>query len=595
MPETNQKIEPTLRAALDATTEELAQSPELATGFTPSTRTWEVILRHTGTAEDLIATLPDAHITPLLGNYAIARLPQEQIDTIAALPQIIYIEKPKRLFFEVQQARAASCITSLQNTNPTAFTGQGVLVAVIDSGIDYAHPDFRNDDGTSRIMYLWDQTIPQTTTSPTSFPTKSESSLLSPNTPGTLYDNTLLNQALASPTIAQRQEICPSIDISGHGTHVAGIAAGNGRASDGIFRGVAYEADLLIVKLGASDPLGFPNTSQLMMAVDFCIRISIELQKPLAINLSFGNTYGSHSGTSLLETYLDTAAQSGQICIAAGSGNEGASAGHTGGRLSPNSSTNVQFIISEFLQNLSIQIWKNYWDEMLFSITSPAGQSITFSSTPGAWRYTLEHTELYLYIGEPSPYNIFQEIYIDFLPQSTYLDAGIWTILIQGQKITDGIWDMWMPASAVRGTATQFLLPTADTTLTIPSTSGRLITVGAYDSNRLTGAPFSGRGYTWNLNQVKPDLVAPGVDITSCAPGGGYAMRTGTSMAAPFVTGSCAALMQWGILLGNDLFLYGDKVKAHLIRGARPLPFAESYPNPEIGWGALCLRDSVTI
>lgn len=99
-----------------------------------------------------------------------------------------------------------------------------------------------------------------------------------------------------------------------------------------------------------------------------------------------------------------------------------------------------------------------------------------------------------------------------------------------------------------------------------------------YDSSTNTLAPFSGRGYTWNTGQVKPDLVAPGVDITSCAVGGGYESRSGTSMAAPFVSGSCALLMQWGILQNNDPFLYGEKMKAYLIRGARQLPFSVSYP-----------------
>lgn len=586
MPETNQKIEPLLRAAIDATSGELSMSPELSTGFTPAGRIWEVILRYTGSADSLAKTLSAFPVTFLLGSYAIARIPQAQIDAVAALPEIIYIEKPKRLFFEIWRAKTSSCISSLQSgSNATDFTGRGVLVAIIDSGIDYMHPDFRNEDGTSRIRFLWDQTIPADPANGTSPP---EGYFL-----GTLYDNDLINSALMADTAAERQAICPSIDLSGHGTHVAGIAAGNGRASDGIYRGIAYESELIIVKLGSPDPLGFPSTSQLMMAVDFCIRQSTALQMPLAVNLSFGNTYGSHSGTSLLETYLDNAAQLGQVCISVGSGNEGTGAGHTGGTLSNYSSASMQFAISDYQQNLSIQIWKNYWDEMTFYISGPRQGRVTLPSTPGAWRFPIGSTQLYIYVGEPSPYNIYQEIYVDFTPQNTYLDSGIWTISIQAQNVSDGIWAMWMPASAVRNSGTQFLLPTVDTTLTIPSTASRPITVGAYDSNRLTAAPFSGRGFLWNTRLIKPDLVAPGVDITSCAPGGGYAERTGTSMATPFVTGSCAVLMQWGIILGNDPFLYGDKMKAQLIRGARKLDFSADYPNPETGWGALCLKDSL--
>ena len=150
-----------------------------------------------------------------------------------------------------------------------------------------------------------------------------------------------------------------------------------------------------------------------------------------------------------------------------------------------------------------------------------------------------------------------------------------------------------MPSLAIRNINTAFLFPTPDTTLTIPSTASRVITVGAYDAKQNTVASFSGRGFTWDNQFVKPDLVAPGVDITSCAPGGGYVSKTGTSMATPFATGTCALLMQWGILDGNDIFLYGEKLKAYLINGAGSLPGFINYPNPQTGWGTLCANDSI--
>ncbi len=137
------------------------------------------------------------------------------------------------------------------------------------------------------------------------------------------------------------------------------------------------------------------------------------------------------------------------------------------------------------------------------------------------------------------------------------------------------------------------LFRSPDTTLTIPSTSAKVISVGAYDSNLNAYADFSGRGYTRVTNQVKPDIVAPGVGIMTAAPGGGYSARTGTSFAGPFVTGSAALMMEWGIILENDRYLYGEKVKAYLQRGAKQLPGYEMWPNPQLGWGALCLRDSL--
>lgn len=597
--ETNQKIETLFRAALDATPEEREKSSDLITGFDPVGDVWEVIVKYVGTLSSLEEKYPQVEFIELLNNYAILRVPEPLIDALVSEDTITYMEKPKRLFFEMTEGKRASCITTLQTRLPR-LTGRGTLVGFIDSGIDYAHPDFRNNDETTRISALWDQTIAANSVSRIQAngdnTTENQTATLPPpeNYPfGTLFPPEVINQALAATDPQTRFAICPSQDLSGHGTHVSGIAAGNGRASNGIYRGVAYEAELLVVKLGAPNPNGFPSTSLLMMGIDFCVRESLRRNIPLALNLSFGNTYGSHSGSSLLETYLDSVSELGRISIIVGSGNEGASNGHIGGILSNNQTETIEFSVSDYTTSLNIQLWKNYWDEFTVTITPPVGAGVTLPSIPGAWRYTFGETEVYSYNGEPTPYTPFQEIYFDFLPANTYLTSGVWTVRLTPQTIRNGRWDMWMPSSAIRNEATAFLLPTPDTTLTIPSTSVRSITVGAYDASQNTYAPFSGRGFTWNSQFVKPDIVAPGVNITSCSPGGGYEQRSGTSMATPFVTGTTSLLMQWGIIDGNDLFLYGEKMRAYLINGAKALPGFEEYPNPQTGWGALCAFDSL--
>ena len=156
----------------------------------------------------------------------------------------------------------------------------------------------------------------------------------------------------------------------------------------------------------------------------------------------------------------------------------------------------------------------------------------------------------------------------------------------------DGRFELWMPSGAQINEETGFLVSESALTLTIPSTARRPITVAAYDANTDTYASFSGRGYVC-CNQSKPDLAAPGVGILSCAPGGGYTRKSGTSMACPFVTGSAALLMQYGIISGNDSYLYGQKVKAYLIRGARRTRAFETFPNDRVGWGMLCVSDSI--
>lgn len=572
----NQKLENILNMALSATPSERSRSINLETGYLPTENKWKVIVKFSGDLSLLQNDFPDIQITILSNQYGILVIPESQIDAVANSPLITYIEKPKRLFFSTFQARQASCITVVQSASSqipgvgNGLDGNGIIVGIIDSGIDYSHPDFRNEDGTTRILELWDQTLEQVCTQED------------------------LNRALEQETESERLAICPSRDLSGHGTHVAGIAAGNGLASDGIYRGVAYRSSLLIVKLGVPDPNGFPSTTELMQAIDYCVRRAEFYGMPLALNLSFGNNYGSHSGTSLLETFINDLAGINQNCICIGTGNEGSSGGHTGSKLSNSESRRVEFAVSAYETTLNIQLWKNYVDEFRISISDPSGsRTIPIDPVPGTSRYTIGNCDLLVFYGEPAPYSRYQEIYFDFLPTVDYLEEGVWSITLTAQRIVNGIWDMWMPSSSVRSATTRFLNPTPDTTLTIPSTAMKAISVSAYDSYYNSLAAFSGRGYTWDTGQIKPDLAAPGVEINSCAPGGGYTVKSGTSMATPFVTGSAALLMQYGIVNGNDTFLYGEKVKAYLIRGARRIPVENAYPNPELGWGVLCLRDAL--
>lgn len=279
---TSQKAENLLNLALDATEEEREKSLELEVGYNPIDREWDLIIKYSGDLTP-VRELTD-QIVELLNEYAIITIRESLIDRLAALPQVEYIEKPKRLFFQVANGKRVSCINEVQDARFALF-GQGTLVAVIDSGIDYANEDFRNEDGTTRIRSLWDQSA---------VPREDQPEPPQGYVTGVEYTRERINEALAVPTEAQRRSLVPSIDISGHGTAVAGIAAGNGRASGGLYAGVAPQSELLVVKLGNPRQEGFPRTTELMQGVDYVIRKSIEYNMPLAINISFGNTYGSH-------------------------------------------------------------------------------------------------------------------------------------------------------------------------------------------------------------------------------------------------------------------------------------------------------------
>ena len=594
----NQKRENLLNLALDTPEAERERSLNLNVGYDEISRTWELIVRHRGSVKWLedAAGVPEPgiRVNELSGGYAVLRVPEAAVDAVRRLEQIEYIEKPKRLFFAVNEARTASCLLGVQpgteeglagnagNAGSFApaeaadasgglrLTGQGVLVAVIDSGIDYFHPDFRNADGTTRILYLWDQDQ------------------------GKVYTREDINEALASGSRSRALERVPSRDVSGHGTAVASIAAGNGRESRGVYRGVAFASELVVVKLGTPLPDSFPKTAQLMEALDFVTARARELGAPLAANISFGNTYGAHDGTGLLETFMDSVAVSGRFVLVAGSGNEGGGAGHTAGRLEAGGEQDVELSVAPFETGMGVQLWKSYADQFSVRLITPSGEILgPLEERLGPQTWNAGDTRILVYYGKPSPYSQSQEVYFDFIPGREYLDSGIWTFRLTPRELVTGDYNMWLPSRGILNPATRFLFPVPETTLTIPSTAARLITVGAYDDAYRAYADFSGRGYTRMTRQVKPDVAAPGVNIVAARSGGGYETVTGTSFAAPFVTGSAALLMQWGIVDGNDPFLYGEKVKAYLIRGARRFPGYAPWPNPQMGWGALCVEGSL--
>lgn len=579
----NEKLENLLNLSLEATQREREKSEELEIGYEESTNTWELIVKYSGDISHLEDLERGIIIEKLSNEYAIIRIPEDLIAEFVANPEIEFVEKPKNLYFSLVQGIRQSCVLPVRRS-PYFLEGRDVITAIIDSGIDYFHPDFRNENGSTRILALWDQTLQ---------PREGEKPPYEFRR-GVEFDREDIDRALAAGSEAEGFQIVPSRDTSGHGTHVAGIAAGNGRASAGRYTGVAPESELLVVKLGYAGENAFPRTTELMTALDYVVQKAIEYRKPIAINISIGNTYGGHSGRSLLETYIDDISNYGRNVICVGSGNEGAARGHAQGTLREGFSEEIQLAVAPYEATLSVQIWKNYADDFDISIIAPSGKKAgPLQQILGAQRFTLDGTEILLYYGEPSPYSPYQEIYISFLPVADYIDSGVWRFELIPHRIVQGNYNLWLPSQAVLSAGTGFLYPSEEITLTIPSTASRVITVSAYDAYSMQLADFSGRGYTRETNQIKPDLAAPGVNITSCAPGGGYVTASGTSMATPFVTGGAALLMQWGIIDGNDPFLYGEKLKAYLIKGARHIEAVTEYPNPEIGWGTLCVAESL--
>lgn len=590
----DQKLENILNLALETPEEEREQTESLNVGYSAETRSWELIVKYHGSLDRLREQ--NIVVEELIAGYAILTVPEALVDMVSDTPEIEYVEKPKRFYYGQTFPAGTSCFPPVTMRTPF-LNGRGVLLAVLDSGITWDLEVFRKADGSTRIRYLWDQTVSEETASMRYGKMPDEFSL------GTEYTAEEINAALQLPAL-DRYRLIPSRDLSGHGTAVAGIAAG--KSADGFYTGAAPEAELIVVKLGLPENSGgveegFPRTTEILRGVTYALRKAGQLNMPLVINLSFGNSYGSHDGSSLLERFLDNASEIGKTVICVGSGNEGAARGHFAGNITRDS--RVELAVGNYERSLNIQLWKNYSDVFRVRLQSPGGEEAELTTNIQGGKYTLrlEQTRILVYLGEPLPYAVAQEIYLEMIPVTgSYIDAGIWAIRLEPVMTVTGQYYLYLPAGNGRGDSTGFYRSTPQVTLTVPSTAAKVITVGAYDPVYDTYADFSGRGYADSTRTIgvaaagltKPDLVAPGVNILAPDVYGSFLPVTGTSFATPIVGGAAALLMEWGIVRGNDPFLYGEKVKAYLRKGARPLRGEREYPNDRVGYGKLCVAES---
>lgn len=630
----NQKRENLLNLALETGAQERARTEDLNVGFDENTRRWELIVKYHGDLEAAVSQLsPAVAVELLIAGYAILTVPEGLVDAVTGLEQIEYLEKPKRYYYSMDIG-PQDMYTGISPGDGDCFggtarnlAGRGVLILVADSGIDWKRRDFQDSRGRTRIRYLWDQSL-----SPREGEKPPEGFRI-----GAEYDAAAIDAALQESDPQKQFMMLPSIDVSGHGTAVAGIAAGFDSRTG--YRGAAPEAELLIVKLGVADALGFPRTTELMRAVAWGVNKAVSMGMPLVVNLSFGNCYGAHDGSSLIERFLDNAAEIGRTVICVGSGNEGASAGHVAGNVYAGTNVGgsintggirgvaggqrqesarpqnvrVELAVANYERNLRVQLWQNYSDEYRIFLTAPGGQQaeLTAPVDGGKFTLTLEGTQILAYQGEPTPYAVAKELYLEFLPASSgadagagraaYLTNGIWSFVLWPVRVVSGQFYFYLSDSAARSTGTFFYTPSPEVTLTIPSTAAKVITVGAYNEVYDSYADFSGRGYAdvdrtvgvVTAGLVKPDLVAPGVGIYAPNLYGGYSEVTGTSFATPIAAGGAARLMEWGIVQGNDPFLYGEKIKAYLRAGARALRGETQTPNNRVGFGALCVANSL--
>lgn len=484
-------------------------------------------------------------------------------------------------------ALISSGISQVQGP-PLNLTGFGTLICMIDTGIDYTNPIFRDELGNTRIEAIWDQTL-QEGKRPEGFLYGSE------------YTKEQINLALRSENPL---EIVPSMDENGHGTALASVAAGSsaglaggaGGVTGGAgavpagFQGAAPEAELVIVKLKPAknylkeyylvpeQAIAYQE-NDIMLAVKYCDRYVRLFQRPAVICIGLGTALGDHNGTSPLSVYLNKISLKRNRTVVVCGGNEGNTAGHFRGSL-PNAD-NVEIRVAEGNKGFFMELWGKRTNVLNVGLRSPGGevippiplglrQSITFG-------FVYERTEVTIYSTLVEPTTGEELIYFRIMDPT----PGIWTIRVIGQSnLRGGIFDLWLPIAQFQSAPVYFLSPDPDVTLTEPAMASDVISVSAYQPSNASFYIDSSRGFS-RANAYRPDLSAPGVDIPTV-----YGKQSGTGFAAALTAGAVAQLMQWAVVERNNIFADGRVIKGYLVRGAK----RESdivYPSEEWGFGRL--------
>lgn len=496
--------------------------------------------------------------------YGIITIPVDKIQEVSKIQGIYYLELPQVVYTSFLDSNRASCVPEVWQVDK--LTGKGVLVGFIDTGIDYTLPAFRKENGETRIEYLYDL-----------------------SKEGKVWNKGQINQALSSP---DPYSVVDFTDSTGHGTHVAGIACAGGKIDKNNY-GVAFESSIAMVKITGVQGVNFSLSTQILRGIKFLIDRARELNMPLVINLSWSSNDGAHNGSTILEQYIGTICSVERLSFVISSGNEGDKAHHVGGEL--RKEVNVGLNVSAGENGIIMQFYKPLLADVSLEVINPSGTSSGAIPIQQGYRaITIGGDRILYYYTGPKPFNINGEIIITLLSPSGPISAGQWNIKITTQDTNLGRFDIWMPTAERLNAATRFLQPDVFNTLGIPATVENAISVGSYNYSTNTISPFSGRGI-YGRGFIKPDLVAPGEDIVSTLPGGEFGPKSGTSMAAPHVSGICALLMEWGIVLGNDPFLYGDRLRYYLLRGAKRVRTEEVYPNPTWGYGEVCAKSAMDL
>ncbi|HHV13566.1 MAG TPA: S8 family peptidase [Clostridiales bacterium] len=532
-----------------------------------------------GGNESILNQFPGASIQIMNVQYAVAYLPASQL-TVNTISEYGYSIIPAYFGLNSTRSLEASGVNRVRLVPTLNLRGQGTIVGIIDTGIDYTNPIFRNADGTTRIISIWDQSI-ESDNYPQDF------------LYGTQYLAEEINRALQSEA---PYEIVPSRDEIGHGTMLAGVAAG-GVVPEQNFSGVAPDAEIIVVKLKQIKeilrnfyviPPDVPcyQENDIMWAVQYVVDMARGQGKPVSICLGIGNSLGSHSGSGNLGSLLAVGGSFPGVVINIAAGNEGTARRHFFSEIDPTIGyTTMELNVGENESGFMMELWGRIPNIYSVDILSPTGEYVP-RITP-----TMRVNREISFIFEQTQITLDYQLVEGMTGQQVIVfrfrrpTAGIWRFQVYGRGDLRGAFHVWLPMTGFISDTTYFMQSNPYTTVTVPGNVQEPLTVTAYNPDNNNLYTNASRGFTSN-DIIKPELAAPGVNITAPTLEQGFTDVTGTSIAAAHTAGIAAMVLEWGIVRGNYPGMNTTEVKKFLIRGAKRNPNL-SYPNQDWGYGIM--------
>ncbi|NGT32840.1 S8 family peptidase [Clostridium perfringens] len=552
------------------------------------------VVAYDGNIKKEIDDINDASIFFIDDNFAILSIKlQNYMETIRSIKSIIYIELNG--IYTLSESPVEDSKAPIFHINPSLnLRGSGVVVAIVDTGIDYLNNEFMREDETTRILRIWDQTIDSGKT-PDGFISGSE------------YTEEDINKAIQAQKQGQNPyDIVPSKDDYGHGTKMAGIVGARGINREIV--GVAPDCEFIIIKLqeaskeyidfyyAKGDKAKYRNTD-IIMALKYLYELSFTLNKPMIIYLPLGSNLGDHAGASILERYVDTKISGrNSLFVVTSTGNQGNTDTHTSGEIKSNGDSQIiELNCGKEQQGLVLQIYAQRPSKIKLGILSPSGEifentnprktkHILINDAP-IWKFIYEGTKVQVTYDSPDEFTGDDK----FVIKMEGITEGVWRFILTGNNIVDGKYYAWILQRELLAEDTRFLNPSPYTTLTIPGTAKTIINTSYYNQNNGAIVSEAGRGYTMK-DYIQPIITAGGINAITTKPGGGTITMSGASVAGAILAGCCALIIQWAVVDGNDPQMYATKLQAYIIRGARKRE-GDTYPNRQWGYGILDMQE----